>query len=95
MSKCKVSYKTKKTSNLGPKIPHMGIFRQDFEGNYCHIYKISTLKFVKVKNIHVKPNKCKFGTKIPIIWVHLKKKTIAIFEITTFEFFKFQSFVQN
>ena len=74
MPKCKVSYKTKKTSNLGPKIPHMGIFRQDFEGNYCHIYKISTLKFIKVKNIHVKPNKCKFGTKIPIVWVHLKKK---------------------
>ena len=95
MPKCKVSYKTKKTSNLGPKIPHMGIFRQDFEGNYCHIYKISTLKFVKVKNIHVKPNKCNFGTKIPIIGVHLKKKTIAIFEITTLEFFKFQSFVQN
>ena len=35
------------------------------------IFKINSLEFVKVKKSHVKPNKFKFGTKIPIIWVHL------------------------
>ena len=32
-----------------------------------------TFEFVEVKKIHVKPNKIKFGTKIPIICVHLGK----------------------
>ena len=35
------------------------------------IFEMSTLKFVKVNKIKVKPKKIKFGTKIPINLVHL------------------------
>ena len=34
---CKVSCKTKKLWILGPKILYWGIFRHNFEENYCHI----------------------------------------------------------
>ena len=38
LSKCKFSRKTKKIEIcIGLKVPHLGIFRQGFEGNYCHI----------------------------------------------------------
>ena len=62
------------------------------------IFEISTRKFLKVKKVHVKAKKNKFGSKISIIWVHFRLeflKTIAIFQISTLEFFKFQSFGQN
>ena len=35
------------------------------------IFEIGTLEFVQVKNSHVKPKTNNFGSKIPIIWVHL------------------------
>ena len=43
----KVSSKTKKTLNLGPKIPYLGIFGLQFNKNYYQILN-RTLKFVEL-----------------------------------------------
>ena len=38
-------------------------------GSAVVLFEIRTLDFLKVENIHLKPKK--FGSKAPIIWVHL------------------------
>ena len=55
--------------NLGPKLPHLGIFRQEFVKHYCHIWNKHSRVYQSEK--YVKPKKTKFATKIPVIWVHL------------------------
>ena len=34
---CKILQKKQKCLNFGPKMPYLGIFGQEFLGNYCHI----------------------------------------------------------
>ena len=55
-----------KNLNLGPRIPDLGIFKRDFEENYC-IFETSPLEFVKVKKIHIKPNLSSLGPKYLLI----------------------------
>ena len=38
-------------------------------GSTVVLFEIRTFDFLKVENIHLKPKK--FGSKAPIIWVHL------------------------
>ena len=47
----KVSSKTKKTLNLGPKIPCLGFFGLQFNKNYYQILD-STLEFVKLSTFN-------------------------------------------
>ena len=54
---------------------------------------MSTLEFVKMKTIQIKPKNIRFRTTI--IWLHVGynlKNTIAIFEISTLEFLNFLLF---
>ena len=51
-----------KTWNLEPRKHHLGIFRQDFEENYCRIWN-KYFQVCQSENDYVKPNKFKLGPK--------------------------------
>ena len=50
--------------NLGPKIPYLDIFGQEFLKNYV-IFEISTLKFVYLQNFTEKQKCQNLGPKTP------------------------------
>ena len=57
--------KQKKKLNLGPKIPHLGIFGLQFSKNHYQIFSQHTLLCETIK-FHVKQKKKKKkGTKLP------------------------------
>ena len=91
---CNVLSKNKKTLNLGPKIPYLGIFGLQFNKNYYQIFNqysriCETIKF------HPKPKK-NLGPKM-LYWVFGLEcsKTIVIFVINALQFVQLQSFVQK
>ena len=49
LSKWKISGKNK-CLNFGPKMPYLGIFGLELENNII-MFKVSTLEFVKLRNI--------------------------------------------
>ena len=92
---CNVSSKNKKTLNLGPKIPYLGIFGLQFNKNYYQIFNqysriCETIKF------HPKQQKNNLGPKM-LYWVFGLEcsKTIVIFVINALQFVQLQSFVQK
>ena len=73
---------------LGPKIPHLGILRQDFEENCCHIWgKRSRICQCDKYSRKAKKNKVWVQNTYHSFKLRLElEKTIAILEINTLEF---------
>ena len=55
---CKVSSKNKKTLNLGPKIPYLGIFVLQFNKSYYEIFNQNP-RICEIIEFHPKQNKKK------------------------------------
>ena len=78
---CNVSSKNKKTLNLGPKVPHLGIFELQFNKNYYQVFNQYSRIF-ETKKFHPKQQKINIGPKV-LHWVFGLEcqKTIVIFVI--------------
>ena len=59
---CKVSSKNKKTLNLGPKIPYLGIFVLQFNKSYYEIFNQNPW-ICEIIEFHPKQNKKKLASK--------------------------------
>ena len=82
LSKSKISCGTKHLK-FGTKNTTFGCLSRILKKTIA-ILEMSTLEFVKMKKIQIKPKNIKFRTTI--IWLHVGynlKNTIAIFEIST------------
>ena len=76
---CKVSSKNKKTLNLGPKIPYLGIFVLQFNKSYYKAFN-QNARICEIIEFHPKQKKINLRLKILYlgIWAGLLKKYFHI-----------------